>query len=241
MTKQENGERQTPKAATPLELTTSSNNASKFCCRSLSHISEGSTGGAAAPDEPAGELWEIKHSTPRLSCSKSEQLRETPERHFSATVADDSTSQTGSGFNRSTSDESVTAHQESTAIEEDLSSVLEPGKDLTLGSPTQDPTDADLDQSSTTPKYKIRSASVEKLTSGKGANERVGPTEQDLEEALGDVVSSLADYRGQFPELHLLETELKLLLVLLKVIYHVKKRHQSAISVKRQIRNILIW
>ncbi|KAM3609102.1 uncharacterized protein V6R79_009834 [Siganus canaliculatus] len=42
------------------------------------------------------------------------------------------------------------------------------------------------------------------------------PVDSGLEEALGSVVSSLDDYRGQFPELQLLEQELKLLQVTLK-------------------------
>lgn len=47
--------------------------------------------------------------------------------------------------------------------------------------------------------------------------EQVGVMDSGLEEALGAVVSSLDDYRGQFPELQLLEDELKLLQVHLKV------------------------
>lgn len=51
-----------------------------------------------------------------------------------------------------------------------------------------------------------------------GADERDGGVvDSGLEEALGAVVSSLDDYRGQFPELQLLEDELKLLQVTLKV------------------------
>ncbi|KAI4825408.1 hypothetical protein KUCAC02_021088 [Chaenocephalus aceratus] len=44
-----------------------------------------------------------------------------------------------------------------------------------------------------------------------------GPVDSGLEDALTAVVSSLDDYRGQFPELQLLEQELKLLQVTLKV------------------------
>lgn len=50
-----------------------------------------------------------------------------------------------------------------------------------------------------------------------GADERDGVVDSGLEEALGAVVSSLDDYRGQFPELQLLEDELKRLQVTLKV------------------------
>lgn len=47
-----------------------------------------------------------------------------------------------------------------------------------------------------------------------GADDMV---DSGLEDALGAVMSSLDDYRGQFPELQLLEQELKLLQVTLKV------------------------
>lgn len=50
-----------------------------------------------------------------------------------------------------------------------------------------------------------------------GADQRDAVVDSGLEEALGAVVSSLDDYRGQFPELQLLEDELKLLQVTLKV------------------------
>lgn len=190
------------------------NTASKFCSRSLSHISEGSTGGAVMPDEPADELSEVKHSTPRLSVSDSEQLSKTPEPHFLAAPADDSSAQMS---NQNTAHESVNAHQENNAVEEDLSSVQAPRNTFISDSHSQERTDPNSHQSSKSAKYKIRCASVENVTSGKGASEHAGPVDRDLEEALGNVVSSLADYRGQFPELHLLENELKLLLVLLKV------------------------
>lgn len=206
---------QTP-AATPVELMMP-NNASKFCSRSLSHISEGSTGATVMPDEPGGELSEVKPSTSRISVGDSEHLSKTPGQHFSAATADDSTPQMIFGFNQNTSRDSVNVHQENNAGEGDLTSVLEPSKSLISDSHRQDQTDTDSHLSSKTPKYKIRCASVENLTSSQGANERASPADRDLEEAVGNVVSSLADYRGQFPELHLLENELKMLLVLLKV------------------------
>lgn len=216
MTRLENDERQPP-VATPVELMML-NNASKFCSRSLSHISEGSTGGVVMPDEPADELLEVKHSTSRLSTSDSEQLSKTPELHFVAATADDSSSPMIFASDQNASQDSVSVQQENSKTQEDFSSVLEPCKSLNSDAHSQDQTDTHSHLSSKTPKYKIKCASVENLTSGTGANEHPSPV--DLEEALGNVVSSLADYRGQFPELHLLENELKLLLVLLKVRFH---------------------
>lgn len=57
------------------------------------------------------------------------------------------------------------------------------------------------------------------------------PVDNALEDALGAVISSLDDYRGQFPELQLLEEELKLLQVTLKVRLVRKNPHQIKILV----------
>ncbi|XP_075905362.1 rho family-interacting cell polarization regulator 1-like isoform X2 [Nelusetta ayraudi] len=214
LTELENDERQTP-IVTP-EVVKMPNNASKICSRSLSHISEGSTGGIVMADEPVGELLEVKHSTSRLSISDSEQLSKTPELHFLAATADDSSSQMIFASNQNTSHDSANIQQENDKIQDDFSSVLEPCKSLNSDLHSQEQTNTHCHLGSRTPKHEIRCASVENLIPGAGANEHDSPVDSDLEEALGNVVSSLADYRGQFPELHLLENELKLLLVLLK-------------------------
>nr|XP_020480235.1 protein FAM65A-like [Monopterus albus] len=55
-----------------------------------------------------------------------------------------------------------------------------------------------------------------------------GPVDSRLEDALGALVSSLDDYRGQFPELQILEQELNLLQATLKVGRH--SRSPSVVS-----------
>ncbi|XP_010787593.1 protein FAM65A-like, partial [Notothenia coriiceps] len=67
--------------------------------------------------------------------------------------------------------------------------------------------------------YVARWVSVEEETLGaeSPSGGSGGPVDSGLEDALTAVVSSLDDYRGQFPELQLLEQELKLLQVTLKV------------------------
>lgn len=72
--------------------------------------------------------------------------------------------------------------------------------------------------------YVARRVSVEEEEEeegGAGADclpqEGGGPVDSGLEDALVAVISSLDDYRGQFPELQLLEQELRLLQVTLKV------------------------
>lgn len=172
------------------------------------------------PDEPAGELLEVKQSTFRLSISDSEQLSKTPELHFVAATADDSSPQLIFASNQNESHDSVNLQQENDEIQDDFNSAQEPCESLNSDSHSlEDQTNTSSHLSSKTPKYKIRS--VENLTAGTGANEHTGPVDRDLGETLGNVVSSLADYRGQFPELHLLENELKLLLVLLKVRFNI--------------------
>lgn len=217
MTEVENDERQTP--IVTAEVVKMPHNASKICSRSLSHISEGSAGGVAVADEPAGELSEVKHSTSQLSISDGEQRSKTPELHFSAATADASSSQMIFASNQITSQDSVNIQQANVEIQEDFSSVLEPCKssDLNSGLHSQEPTNTHCHLDSRTPKHEIRCASLDNLIPGAGAHDHDSPVDGDLEEALGNVVSSLADYRVQFPELHLLENELKLLLVLLKV------------------------
>lgn len=74
-------------------------------------------------------------------------------------------------------------------------------------------TTADVDDGT----YVARCVAVEEEQVGVGSEECDGVVDSGLEEALGAVVSSLDDYRGQFPELQLLEDELKLLQVNLKV------------------------
>ncbi|XP_074534121.1 rho family-interacting cell polarization regulator 1 isoform X2 [Halichoeres trimaculatus] len=62
--------------------------------------------------------------------------------------------------------------------------------------------------------YVARRVAVEEEVPGAGEGD--GPVDSGLEEALSAVVSSMDDYRGQFPELQILEQELKLLQVTLK-------------------------
>lgn len=213
LTEVENDERQTP--IVTAEVVKMPYNAPKICSRSLSHISEGSAGGVAVADEPAGELSEVQRSTAQLSIGDGEQRSRTPELHFSAATADDSSSQMIFASNRITSQDSVNIQRANVEIQEDFSPVPEPCKSSDLNSDLhgQEPASTHCHLDSRTPTHEIRCASLENLIPGAGAHEHDSP----VEEALGNVLSSLADYRGQFPELHLLENELKLLLVLLKV------------------------
>lgn len=101
-----------------------------------------------------------------------------------------------------TADGATTAHQNG-------KKQAPPTSDLAAFSATT----ADVDDGT----YVARCVAVEEEQIGVGSDECDGVVGSGLEEALGAVVSSLDDYRGQFPELQLLEDELKLLQVNLKV------------------------
>ncbi|KAE8277132.1 Rho family-interacting cell polarization regulator 1 [Larimichthys crocea] len=84
--------------------------------------------------------------------------------------------------------------------------------------------------------YIARRVSVEEDLPGAGADclstEGGGPVDSGLEDALGTVVSSLDDYRGQFPELQLLEQELKLLQATLKGGKHSRSPSMVSLTVE---------
>uniref|UniRef100_A0A8C6LRB4 RHO family interacting cell polarization regulator 1 n=1 Tax=Nothobranchius furzeri TaxID=105023 RepID=A0A8C6LRB4_NOTFU len=85
-----------------------------------------------------------------------------------------------------------------------------------------------------TPNSKVEdqnTQSVEEMVSCVGA-EGKGPVDSGLEEALGTLVSSLDDYRGQFPELQSLEEELKQLQVTLKGYRHSRSPSMVSLSVE---------
>ncbi|XP_041794715.1 rho family-interacting cell polarization regulator 1 isoform X2 [Chelmon rostratus] len=84
--------------------------------------------------------------------------------------------------------------------------------------------------------YVARRVSVEEDVPGAGedclSREGDGLVDTGLEDALGAVVSSLDDYRGQFPELQLLEQELKLLQVTLKGGKHSRSPSMVSLTVE---------
>uniref|UniRef100_A0A668A0Y3 RHO family interacting cell polarization regulator 1 n=1 Tax=Myripristis murdjan TaxID=586833 RepID=A0A668A0Y3_9TELE len=86
--------------------------------------------------------------------------------------------------------------------------------------------------------YVAHRVSVEdEETSGPGAAPESGEGERlvdsEVEDALGAVISSLDDYRGQFPELQLLEQELRLLQVTLKVRWKSKELKWAGVPLQR--------
>lgn len=164
--------------------------------RTLSHISESSADGVILSNKPSGETEEIVSTASGLSVSDIEVSIGTPEPPSAASDIDDHSLQrqntaADSDDKQDTSSSVVTSCSPTTEEEE-------PQLDCTMLPDSGDVT------------YVARRVSVQE-----DGSDSLG--DNALEEALGALVSSMDDYRGQFPELQLLEQELKLLQVTLTV------------------------
>lgn len=170
--------------------------------RSLSHISECSSDGLS-PMKAAAELQEDVSLSSGMSISEVEvdMSSRTPE--LSGLVLSEPELQPRR-LSFSTATVTVTAAG-ATETRQDGHDQAPPTSAL-AAVPT-----ADVDDGT----YVARCVAVEEELVG--ADQCAGAVDSGLEDALGAVVSSLDDYRGQFPELQLLEDELKLLQVNLKV------------------------
>uniref|UniRef100_A0AAQ5Z9D3 FAM65 N-terminal domain-containing protein n=1 Tax=Amphiprion ocellaris TaxID=80972 RepID=A0AAQ5Z9D3_AMPOC len=192
--------------------------------RSLSHISESSADGVVLTDKSADESGEVMSPASGISISdiEMEMPSRTPEPPCSAATDTDMSPRRPCVLEGNTTDD-VTDQQLIRKKKDASTSVL------TLSSPSTEGEDRDtLEQMNTLHlldsgegTYIARRVPVEEDVLGAGADclFRKGDSlvDNQLEDALGTVVSSLDDYRGQFPELQLLEQELKLLQVTLKV------------------------
>lgn len=222
VTKKENDERQQTPIATPDEVM--SCHTSRICSRSLSHISESSADGTVMTDKPAGKLEEVMHLDSGLSVKDTELKLPctTPELPSSADTLNDSSSKMVFVSNQNTSDDSAKVHHTNGKIQDEVSLTLTPCRhgcvDSDSSSQVQTNTYSHMDSGEFN--HEARRVSVDNVVQGAGANEHDSPMDSELEEALGNVVSSLDDYRGQFPELQPLEHELKMLMVTLKVRMH---------------------
>lgn len=189
--------------------------------RSLSHISESSADGVVLTDRSGGESGEVMSLVSLISINdiEMEMPSRTPEPPSSA--ATDASPRRQVVAEENTTADAVIDEQP-TEMQQDTPSPV-----LTHSSPKTEETDApshlDLDilPESGDVTYVAHRVAVEEEGPTAGADclsmadDR--PVDCGLEDALGAVVSSLDDYRGQFPELQLLEQELKLLQVTLKV------------------------
>lgn len=167
--------------------------------RSLSHISECSIDGILLTNKGAAESQEEMSLSSGMSISDIEmEISRTPE----LAASDSDLLLRRLSFSKKT----VTVTADGASI---TPQNAPPTSDLAAFPATT----ADVDDGT----YVARYVAVEEEQVGVEADECDGAVDSGLEEALGAVASSLDDYRGQFPELQLLEDELKLLQVNLKV------------------------
>ncbi|XP_071345010.1 rho family-interacting cell polarization regulator 1 isoform X2 [Trachinotus anak] len=213
--------------------------------RSLSHISESSADGVVLTDRSGGESGEVMSLASGISINdiEMEMPSRTPEPPGSA-AKDTDVSPRRLGVPKENTADPVT-DQQPIRIQQDTSSSV-----LTASSPmTEGPDSNTLSQRNTPPDlelrilpesrdvtYVARRVPVEEEIPGAGADclsrEDNAPMDCGLEDALGAVVSSLDDYRGQFPELQLLEQELKLLQVTLKGGRHSRSPSMVSLTVE---------
>ncbi|XP_056242503.1 rho family-interacting cell polarization regulator 1 isoform X1 [Seriola aureovittata] len=190
--------------------------------RSLSHISESSADGIVVTDRSGGESGEVMSLASGISINdiEMEMPSRTPEPPGSA-ATDTDASPKRLGVTEENAD-AVTDQQPIRVQQDTSSSFLTPSSPRTEGTDSNAPSHLELDilPESGDVTYVARWVPVEEELPGAAADglsrEDDGPVDCGLEDALGAVVSSLDDYRGQFPELQLLEHELKLLQVTLK-------------------------
>ncbi|XP_029909089.1 rho family-interacting cell polarization regulator 1 isoform X2 [Myripristis murdjan] len=198
--------------------------ASRSYSRSLSHISENSADGVVLTDRSACDSGEANSLTSGVSINDIEM--EMPDRvpDLPSAVAMEAKVSPGK-----------VAVVEETAVADVSDRHRERGEDdqevsknqaSTSSASRTESVDANTQshmsiESSIDVTYVAHRVSVEdEETSGPGAAPESGEGERlvdsEVEDALGAVISSLDDYRGQFPELQLLEQELRLLQVTLK-------------------------
>ncbi|TMS05270.1 Rho family-interacting cell polarization regulator 1 [Larimichthys crocea] len=201
---------------------------SRSYLRSLSHISESSADGIMLTDRSAGESGEVMSLASGLSINDIEMEipSRTPEPPTCAASDADLSLTRLCVVKENTSTDEVTDQHPNIKKLATSSSVVTPppprteGVDPSTVSQMNTQLDGDTHSESGDLMYIARRVSVEEDLPGAGADclstEGGGPVDSGLEDALGTVVSSLDDYRGQFPELQLLEQELKLLQATLK-------------------------
>ncbi|KAK5867975.1 hypothetical protein PBY51_012426 [Eleginops maclovinus] len=182
--------------ATDGDVGMNNSHASRCYSRSLSHISESSADGIVLTDRSA-QSREAVSPTSGISINDIEmevQSRTPP------------------------TDENTTA--DSVTDQQDTSTTHSETADSHTPSETNTEAECDVRPESGDVTYVARWVPVEEEMPGAAADspsrESGGPVDSGLEDALTAMVSSLDDYRGQFPELQLLEHELKLLQVTLK-------------------------
>ncbi|XP_074487708.1 rho family-interacting cell polarization regulator 1 isoform X1 [Sebastes fasciatus] len=214
-------------ASVTVDGVVTNSHASRSYSRSLSHISESSADGIVLMDRSA-ESGEVMSLASVVSVNDIEmEMPRTPEHRSTPAATDTDLSPTRLGVaEENTTADDITDQHRHRKRQDTSSSVLtssspkSAGLDINTPSQMNPQLECDALPESGDVMYVARRVSVEEEMPGAGADclsgEGDGPVDSGLEDALAAVVSSLDDYRGQFPELQLLEQELKLLQVTLK-------------------------
>lgn len=199
-------------APVDVPIITSSN--STLYLRSLSHISENSADGVVVPVSESGDV---------MSLVSGISINDIEMEVASRTLESPTSADTDTAVDVTNPHPVRKQHNTSTSV--DTSAPLRAGADsnvvesgdmtyLALRVPVED----DIPASSSN------------CLSAKG----YGPVDSGLEDALVAVLSSIDDYRGPFSELQLLEQELKLLQVTLKVrVKHSEKQENRLVKYKK--------
>ncbi|TKS74019.1 Rho family-interacting cell polarization regulator 1 [Collichthys lucidus] len=217
---------------------------SRSYLRSLSHISESSADGIMLTDRSAGESGEVMSLASGLSINDTEMEipSKTPEPPTcAASDADLSLTRLCVVKENTSTDEVTDQHPDIKKLDTSSSVVTSsPPRTKGVDSSTVSQMNTQLDgvthSESGDLMYIARRVSVEEDLPSADADclstEGGGPVDSGLEDALGTVVSSLDDYRGQFPELQLLEQELKLLQATLKGGKHSRSPSMVSLTVE---------
>ncbi|KAM3836172.1 rho family-interacting cell polarization regulator 1-like [Diretmus argenteus] len=204
---------------------------SRSYSRSLSHISESSADGIILSDRSAVELGEVTSLASGISINDIET--EIPDRQLVAmgtTVSPrrvafiEETTPAGVSDCRPAEEESAKHNREdksSTSLATSTSRTESVDPNTHSQTDTHPHSVSNTLSQSIDVTYVAHRVLVEaEEMPGAGVDststESEGPVDSRVEDALGTVISSLDDYRGQFPELQVLEQELRLLQVTLK-------------------------
>uniref|UniRef100_A0A671XQD1 RHO family interacting cell polarization regulator 1 n=1 Tax=Sparus aurata TaxID=8175 RepID=A0A671XQD1_SPAAU len=226
LTKSDSAEEDAGSQTSTVDRVVTNSQSSRSYSRSLSHISESSADGVVLTDRSAGESGEVMSLASGLSINdiEMEMPSRTPEPPSSAVTDTDLSPRRLADVEEA---DKVT-DQHRNGKKQDTWRV-DPNSPLHLNTLNTLPESGDV-------MYVACRVSVEEDLSGPGADclsrEDDGVVDNWLEDALGAVVSSLDDYRGQFPELQLLEQELKLLQVTLKGDKHSRSPSMVSLTVE---------
>lgn len=182
-------------------------NSSHSYSRSLSHISESSADGTVLTERDAGTMEEGTPLTP-VNGIETDNPNGAVEPPSSAAAGADVSARRPEVIEEHSASPDVT-HQQPVEQQDGFPLCSLHSETVDGDAPTQP--QANSASESTDVMYVARRVSVEE----EPAEDQL--VDSGLDEALEGVVSSLDDYRGQFPELQLLEQEVKLLQVTLKV------------------------